>query len=163
MEYHAKSKNSLSFDVTKDDKLVGSLYYKSWFKFNAEVLVANGSSYQVEPKGFWEATVELKEGEKVLLNFQMNWNGEIIVKTYFDDLEKGYIFKHTGFFKESFILIDQEGTELLVMKPHLNWKKVNYEYQISTSDTFEALSYEEILLMSSVHCANYYMSMMMAQ
>jgi hypothetical protein len=162
-EYQAKSINALSFDVTKDDKLVGSLSYNSWFKFNAEIVIANNSNYQVEPKGFWGTTVELRDGEKVLLKFQMNWNGEIVVQTYFNDFEKGYTFKHRGFFKESFVLIDQEGIELLVMKPQLKWSKMNYEYQITTSDTFETLSYKEILLMNSLHCANYYMSMMMAQ
>ena len=159
-EYQAKSNNSLSFDVTKDDKLIGKLSYKSWFKFNAVIEIANNTNYQVEPKGFWGTTIELKDGEKVLLKFKMNWNGEIVVQTYFNDFEKGYIFKHRGVFKESFILIDQEGIELLVMKPHLRWNKMNYEYQITTSDTFETFSNKEVLLMTSLHCANYYMSIM---
>lgn len=163
MEYQAKSTSSLSFDVTIEDELIGNISYKSWFKFNADVVMPNGSSYQVEPKGFWETIVELKDKEKVLLDFQMNWKGEIIVKTYFDDSEKGYVFKHTGFFKESFLLLDQEGTQLLVMKPHLKWKKMNYEYEITTAEPFESLPFKEILLMSSLHCANYYMSMMAGQ
>ncbi|WP_257669815.1 hypothetical protein [Parapedobacter tibetensis] len=162
-EYQAKSNQSSSFDVTKDDKLIGKLSYKSWFKFNAVIEIANNSNYQVEPKGFWGTTIELKDGEKVLLKFKMNWNGEIVVQTYFNDIEKGYIFKYSGVFKASFILIDQEGTELLVMKPHLKWTKMNYEYQITTSDTFKTFSNKEILLMTSIHCANYYMSMMVAQ
>jgi hypothetical protein len=159
-EYQAKSSNSLSFDVTKDDKLIGKLSYKSWFKFNAVIEIANNSkNYQVEPKGFWGTTIELKDGERVLLKFKMNWNGEIVVQTYFNDLEQGYIFKARGVFKGSFILINQDGIELLVMKPHLKWNKMNYEYQITTSDSFETFSNKEILLMSSLHCANYYMSM----
>ena len=158
-EYQAKSSNSLSFDVTKDDKLIGRLSYKSWFKFNAVIEIANNTNYQVEPKGFWGTTIELRDGEKVLLKFKMNWNGEIVVQTYFNDFEKDYVFKHRGVFKESFILIDREGIELLAMKPHLKWKKMNYEYQVTTSDSFEIFSNKEILLMTSLTCANYYMSM----
>ena len=158
-EYQAKSNNSLSFDVTKDDKLIGKLSYKSWFKFNAVIEMADNSTYQVELKGFWGTTVEVKDGEKVLVKFLMNWNGDIVVQTYFDDFEKGYIFQHKGVFKESFILLDQEEIELLVMKPHLKWKNMNYEYQLTTSDIFEAFSNKEILLMTSLLCANYYMSM----
>jgi len=157
-EYQAKSNKSFSFEVTKDDRLIGKLSYKSWFKFNAVIEIAN-SNYQVEPKGFWGTTIELKDGEKVLLKFKMNWNGEIVVLTYFTNLEQGYIFKHRGVFKDSFILIDQEGFELLVMKPHWKWNKMNYEYQITTSDSFDTFSNKEILLMNSLHCANYYMSM----
>ena len=160
--YLAKSISSLSFEVTKEDKSIGKLLYKSWFKFDAVIEMANNSSYQVEPRGFWGTTIELKDGERVLLTFTMNWNGHIVMQTYFNGFEEGYTFKHKGIFKESFILIDQEGTELLVMKPHVKWSKMNYEYQIATSDSFEALPDKEVLLMSSLHCANYYMSMMAA-
>lgn len=160
-EYQAKSNSSLSFDVTKDGSFIGKLSYQSWFKFNAVIETAD-SSYQVEPKGFWGTTIELKQGERVFLKFRMNWNGEIVVQTYFDDEKKSYVFKHRGIFKESFILTDQDGVELLIMKPHLKWNIMNYEYQITTSDAFETSSNKEILLMNSLHCANYYMSMMMS-
>ena len=162
-EYQAKSITSLTFELTKDEKLIGKLTYKSWFKFNAEIEIKNKSNYQVEPKGFWGTTIELKEREKVLLKFQMNWNGEIVVQTFFNDSEKGYIFKYRGVFKESYILADKEGAELLVMKPQFKWHTMNYGYQITTSDMFETFSNKEILLLISVHCANYYMSLMMAQ
>ena len=160
-EYQAKSNSSLSFEITKDDELIGKLSYKSWFKFDATIEITN-SNYQVEPKGFWGTTIEVKDGEKVLLQFKMNWHGEVVVQTYFNDLEKGYIFKQKSVFKDSFILMDQEGTELLVMKPHMRWKKMNYEYHITTSDTFETSADKEILLMTALHCANYYMTTMMA-
>jgi hypothetical protein len=160
--YHAKSMDSLSFGLTKDDKLVGKLLYQGWFKFNAVIAAANGSSYQVEPKGFWGTTVEVKDKETVLLKFRMNWNGDIVVQTYFDHIEKGYVFKHRGFFKESFALVNQEGIELLVMKPYLKWRSLNYGYEITTSDSFEAFTEKELLLFTSLHCANYYMSMMTA-
>lgn len=158
-EYQAKSSNTLSFELTREDKLVGKLSYESWFKFNAVIEIANSSTYQVEPKGFWGTTIELKDGEKVLLKFKMNWKGEIVIQTYFNNLEQGYIFKASGLFKTSFILIDQEGTELLVMMPHFKWNKMNYEYQVTTADNFDTFPNKEILLMSSLHCANYYMSM----
>ena len=160
MEYQAKLNNSLSFDLTKDDQLIGKLSYKSWFKFDAKMEIADKANYQVEPKGFWGSTIEIKDNEKVLLKFKMNWNGEIIVQTYFNDIEKDYIFKHKGIFKESFTLLDQEEMEFLVMKPHLKWSKMNYEYEITSSEIFETLSNKEIVLTTSLLCANYYMSMM---
>lgn len=158
-EYQAKSNSTFSFDVTQGGKSIGKLSYKSWFQFNALIEMANNKNYQVEPKGFWGTTVELKDNEKLLLKFQMNWNGEIVIQTYFDAIEKGYVLKHKGFFKESFILADQEGTELFVMKPDLKWSKMSYEYQITTSDDFELFPAKEMLIMASIHCANYYMTM----
>src|SRR6478736_2708889 len=116
-EYQAKSNNFLSFDLTKDDKLIGKLSHEKWFKFNAVMEIANNKNYQVEPKGFWGTTIEIKDNEKVLVKFSMNWSGEIVVQTYFDDLEKDYVFKHKGVFNESFVLKDQAGNELLTLKP----------------------------------------------
>ncbi|WP_415326765.1 hypothetical protein [Chryseobacterium sp. MMS23-Vi53] len=160
-EYLAKSTNSLLFEITKDEKFIGKLTYKSWFKFDAEIELLN-SRYQIQPKGFWGTTIELKDGETVLLKFRMNWNGEIVIQTNFNEIKNGYVFKYKGIFKESFILTDQEGTELLIMKPHLKWNLMNYEYQITTTDSFEGIHEKEILLMIALHCANYYMSMMMS-
>lgn len=160
--YVAKANNTLSFDVLSNDKLIGSLLYKGWFKFDATIQIANNATYQVEPKGFLGTTIEVKATEGVLLKFKMSWNGDIAVQSYFSNIEKGYVFKHRGIFKEAFVLVDEEGVELLVMKPHLKWSKMNYEYQITSSDTFEAIADKEILLVTSLHCANYYMSMIAA-
>lgn len=162
-EYQAKSNNSLSFDLTQGDQLIGKLSYKNWFTFKALIEMVNNINYQVESKGLWGTTIELKDNDKVILKFKMNWNGEIVIQTYSSDIEEGYIFRHKGFFKESFILADQEGIELLIMKPNFKWNKMNYEYQITTSNDFEFFSNKEVLLMSSLHCANYYISMMSGQ
>ena len=159
MKYNAKSKNTVNFEISDEKKTIAKLIYKSWFKFNAEIEILN-SKYQIEPKGFWGTTVEVKDDEKVLLKFTMNWDGNIFVQTYFDD-EKNYIFKRQGFFKESFVFTEENGTELLIMKPSFKWKSLNYEYQITTSSLFESLSEKNILLINSLHCANYYMAMMM--
>ncbi|MET3037142.1 hypothetical protein ABXT08_13610 [Chryseobacterium sp. NRRL B-14859] len=161
-EYQAKSSNSLSFEVTKDNQLIGTLTYTTWFKFNAVIEIGAHQRYQVEPKGFWGTTIELKDQEKVLLKFRMNWNGEIVVQTNFDGIKDSFLFRHRGVFKESFVLTDQEGLELLVIKPHFKWNVINYEYNIITSDLFETYPNKEMLLINSLHCANYYISMMTA-
>ncbi|WP_300689865.1 hypothetical protein [Chryseobacterium sp.] len=160
-EYYAKSVDSLSFEITKEEQLIGKLLYKNWFTFNAEIEI-EGRFYQVEPKGFWGTTIELKDHERVILKFRMNWNGEIVVQTYFDGIKEGFLFKQRGVFKESFVLADQQGTELFVMKPLLKWSALTCEYQIITSEKFETISHKEIILINSLHCANYYMSMIMA-
>lgn len=160
MEYSATSEKFTTFKITKDEKIIGELHYKNWFKFNAEIEILN-SKYQVEPKGFWGTTVEVTNGKKVILKFAMNWDGNILLQTYFDDTEKDYIFKHLGFFKESFVLTDQKGSELMMMKPNFKWNSLNYEYLMTTSEILETFDEKNILLLISLHCANYYMSMMM--
>ncbi|MCF0072833.1 hypothetical protein LZD49_20300 [Dyadobacter sp. CY261] len=158
-DYQAKSTSSLSFDLTQNGGLIGKLSYKSWFTFHALVEMANHPTYQLEPKGFWGTTIELKEADNRLLTFTMNWDGDIVLQTYFNRQEKGYLFKHRGIFKESFVLIDQDSNELLVMKPELKWKNLTYDYQLTTADRFESLARKELFLLTCLHCANYYVFM----
>lgn len=160
-EYKAKSIKSLNFELIRDENLIGKLSYKSWFRFDALVVMTNNKSYEVAPKGFWGTTIELKDQDKVLLKFSLHWNGEIVIQTYFNEIEKDYILKHRGLFKDSFVLTDREKTELLVMKPHIKWTSMNYEYELSSAEHFESVPEKELLLMISIHCANYYMTMMM--
>lgn len=70
--------------------------------------------------------------------------------------------KQRGIFKESFTLEDQEKIELLVMKPQMKWTQINYEYLITTTDNFDTFANKELLLMTSLHCANYYILLMVA-
>lgn len=158
-DYKAKSIDSLSFDLTQGDSFIGKLSYKSWFSFIAVIEMANKATYQVDSKGFWGTTIELKEAGHLLLTFNLNWHGDVVVETHFNHIETGYIFKHRGLFNESFVLLDQEGIDLLVMKPHLKWKNMNYDYQIITADRFNSFPTKDLLLLTSLHCANYYMSM----
>ncbi|AZA60270.1 hypothetical protein [Chryseobacterium indoltheticum] len=158
MEYLAIAEKYTDFKITKDGMQIATLNYKNWFKFNAEIEISN-SKYLVEPIGFWGTTVEVLDGKKVLLKFTINWGSNIIIETYFDD-EKSYIFKHRGFFNESFVLTDQKGSELLMMKPNFKWNNLNYGYKITTTSIFESLNNKNILLLNSLHCANYYMSIM---
>ncbi len=159
MEYQAKLNDSKSFEVTQDNNLIGKLTYQSWFKFNASAMLGNGSTYQIEPKGFWGTTIELKDNEKVLANLKMHWNGDIVIQVDLTNVETGYVLKPKGLFNISFLLSDQNKNDLLVMKPHLKWNKLHCEYEIESSQDFEESSDKSLLLLISLHCANYYMSM----
>lgn len=159
--YQAKTENRLSFGITGEGQTIGQLFYKSWFRFDADITTAE-KVYQIVPKGFWGTTIELREGEKILLKFKMNWSGEIVIQTYFNSAEKDYLFKHSGIFKETFTLKNRQGSDLLVMKPQFSWKRSIADYEIETTPDFEALDYKAVLLIVSVHCANYYLSMSMA-
>jgi len=159
--YHAKTTNGLSFEVSKDSEVIGQLTYGSLLKFNAVITIAD-AAYPVEPKGFWGTSIEVRRGEQVLLSFSMGWKGQIVLQRYFSSAGEKYVFDHHGVFRESFVLTDQDGKELLVMKPQLRWAKMSYEYELVTSNTLEATRDKDILILTALHCANYYLSMTMA-
>jgi hypothetical protein len=157
-EYKAKSTDTLSFSLTQDNNPVGELTYDSWFTFKAKLELTDNKSFTVEPKGFWGTTIELKDSQNILLKFKMNWNGDIVIHTNFDNKEKDFIFKRRGVFNESFVLLDKEKNELLVVKSDFKWNKLKYDYVLTASDTFDNFDNQAILLLSIIHCANYFMA-----
>jgi hypothetical protein len=163
MEYYqAKSVDTKHFKLTQADTEIGLLEYESWFSFKAEIILADHTRYAVHPKGFWGTTIEIKDQEQVLLDFKMNWKGQILIRTLFGSEENFYILRQKGLLKNTFVLLHQEETELLSIEPDLKWSSLSYDYQLTASDAFAQLARKELLLLTAVHCANYYLTMMTA-
>ncbi len=156
--YEVKATDTKKFTLTAADLEIGTLQYENWFSFKADIVLADGTTYQVVPKGFWGTTIELKKDDTVLLNFKMNWSGNIVIKML-DDEKNDFIFKPEGLLKSSFFLLDREERELIVIQPDFQWSKLNYNYTLSTGDEFGRLAYQEMLLLATVYCVNYYMAL----
>ncbi|MES2647627.1 MAG: hypothetical protein V4717_12170 [Bacteroidota bacterium] len=159
-EYKVKSEDVRHFSLTLNEREIGRLQYEKWFSFKAEMIVEGTNVYKIEPKGFWGTTIELKHNDQVLLNFKMNWNGNIIIHSKLDGTEKDFVLKHKGILKESYVLLNKEEEDLLVIRPAFKWNKFNYDYDIFTTDRFDTYSFHTILLLTTIHCVNYYMTML---
>lgn len=160
-EYHAISSNYFTFEISKLNEPIGKLSYNRWYEFDANIDFCNGSSYQLETHGLWNTSIILKDGDKVLLKFQLNWNGEIVFEINpGENSAKDFVIRPKGIFKSTYVLLDQEEEELIFIQPILKWKKMNFEYKIETSDRFEDNPAKHILLMAAIHSANYYVAMM---
>jgi hypothetical protein len=155
--YLIKSENYRHFSLSENEREVGKLTYPKWFSFKAD-LSTDGQSYAFEPKGFWGTTIELKYNGRLVLNFKMHWNGQIIIQTLFNGVATDYVFKHKGILKSAYVLYTKEGEELVVLQPDYKWRTFSTDYIITASPSFEALAPKNILLLTMVHCANYYMN-----
>ncbi|TGE06592.1 hypothetical protein [Hymenobacter fodinae] len=159
-EYLVKANGTREFHLLAADTQVGVLHYPEWYTLKADVQLANGSAYQVEPRGFWGTTLELKDQQTVLLSFKMNWSGDIIIKSKLDASAKVLVFKSKSVLKHTYVLHDKEGRELLTIQPDFQWSKLNYNYTITTTPDFEQVESQALLLLMAVHCANYFMTML---
>ncbi|MCI1186886.1 hypothetical protein MON38_05600 [Hymenobacter sp. DH14] len=92
----------------------------------------------------------------------MNWKGQILIRTLFGGPEAYYIFKQPSLLKNTFVLVHEDETELLSIEPDFKWTKLNSDYRLAASDAFEQLVRKELLLLTAIHCANYYLTMMAA-
>jgi len=117
-KYQAISSDSRNFRVLSEDKEIGKLNYLKWFSMQAEILLEGDSSaYKIAAKGPWSSTMILSKNDIPVLNFKINWGGQIIISTHFDGLEKNYVLKHKGLFKSAYIMLDDAGEELVEIQP----------------------------------------------
>lgn len=155
--YKANSTDARNFSLTFDDRKIGELIYTKWYSFNAEILLSNAKRYQLESKGFWESKIELKDGEKILLEFKMGWKG-IIINSFLEGKQETFLLKIKGLLSSKFMLIDTNNNELMAAETDFKWSKFNYDYLIETAADFEKFTNKELLLLTMLHCINYYMS-----
>lgn len=160
-QYKANSTNSKNFNLTFENQSIGSLIYKKWYSFDAEISIVEDKTYQLEPVGFWNSKIELKDDEKILLEFKMSWKG-IIIKTFFENEQQSYLLKLKGLLSNKFILIDTDNKELLAAETDFKWNKLNMDYNIETTNELENLPNKELLLLTILHCINYYMTMIVS-
>ena len=155
-QYRANSTNAQNFSLTFHNEKIGELIYKKWYTFDADILMADGKLYQLEPKGFWDSKIELKDVTDTLLEFKMGWKG-IVIKTYFDNRESHFLLKLKGLLSSKFILLDNTNTELMVAETEFNWSKLNFDYNIETTQQFDSFAHQQLLLLTILHCINYFM------
>ena len=156
-QYSIISTNYRNFKLILDDKELAELTYPKWYSFKAEIKLANQSVYTLEPKGFWDAQIELKQGGDVLMNFKLGWKGIMInVLTY--NTDDHYLLRHKGILSSQYVLVDTNEQELLAVKPDFHWSKFKLDYTIETSDEFEKMKMKEAFLLTIIHSINYQMA-----
>lgn len=154
-QYKVNSANSRDFILTMDNINIGELKYPKWYSFKAEMSLADNALYQLIPKGLWDSRIELKQGEKTILYFEMGWKGIVI---NFNNSDKKYLLKLKGLLSNKFVLIGPDEKELLAIETDFKWAKLTFDFNIKTSNEFDNFENKEVLLLTTLHCVNYYMA-----
>ncbi|TGE23705.1 hypothetical protein E5K00_00390 [Hymenobacter aquaticus] len=159
-QYLIKSTDKRTFTLLAGAAVRGELKYTKWFSFKAVLALAEGPTFRIEPRGRWGTTIEVKNGESVVLSFRMHWEGSIVLKSRLGGENRAFVLKSQGVAKTRYVLLDKDKRELLVIEPDYQWNKTNHDYTVSSTELFEALADKDALVLTAIHCANYYMTMM---
>lgn len=160
-QYKANAINSRNFILTSDNQEIGELIYEKWYSFHAEILMNDGTKCQLEPTGFWNSKIELKDDTQTLLEFKMGWKG-IVIKILSAKNEDTYLLKMKGLLSSKFVLIDTDDEELMVVETNFKWSKLTFDYNIETTQNFDNFDNKELLILTILHCVNYYMTLIAA-
>ncbi|MBX0288898.1 hypothetical protein K3G63_00525 [Hymenobacter sp. HSC-4F20] len=158
-EYQVKSMEARTFTLLAEAAPLGELKYMEWYSFKAALTLADGTSLRVEPKGFWGTTIEVKDQEAVLLSFTMHWNGNIVLKSKLGGENRALVLKNQSLMKNTYVLQDKHGQELLTIQPDFKWSTAKHDYAIRSTELFETFEARHLLILVAIHCTNYYMAM----
>lgn len=140
---------------------VGELVYKRWYSFDADLTLFSGVQYQFVSKGFWNSRIELSNRQELMLQFSMGWKG-IVITTYFDGSEQHFLLKPKGVFSNKFVLLDDKDAEMLVLHTDFKWSKLNFDFQIDTTQESERSPHRYVMMLTVLHCINYYLTTIVA-
>ncbi len=156
--YKATSRNLKNLSLSIENKSVGELIYPKWYTFNAEITLHEKGKYSLISTGFWDAKIELRQGELTLLNFKMGWKG-IQIHTFFNGKSDHYLLQRKGLLNSKYVLLDIDENELVTVECDFQWNKLHYDYNITTTGDFDDLENKELLLLTILHGINYNMNM----
>ncbi|HEY8366738.1 MAG TPA: hypothetical protein VIL57_06280 [Bacteroidia bacterium] len=160
--YHAYSNNSRNIKLSLNDKELGELQYLNWFSFKAKIILNNKDSYDLIPKGFFDASIELKKDEEVLISFKMVWKG-IAIKVYKGGQEHKFLLKHnTWELGYNYTLLNEENTQIAIIKSKFEWKKFNFNYKIELIENLPSNVDPALFNLTLLHAINYYTQVILA-
>jgi|GEM_PF-1731220 len=129
---------------------LGRIVYTKWYSGNrAEITINQDAVYQMEPKGFWQSTLEIFKEGIVMLNIKSKFTGYEISRPI--DADRPYRFKMKGLFKNGYVLVNYKDEVVLEIVSNFSWKKMYPGFTITCSDNFGNDDFEKLLIMLSVH------------
>lgn len=160
--YHAFSTDSRNFCLTVNDIQVGELIYKNWFSFKAQIILNNRDTYELIPKGFFDASIELRKGDEVLMSFKMVWKG-VAIKVFHKGQEYKYLLKNnTWELGYNYTLLNEENKPIASIKSKYEWKKLKFDYNLEQLENLPENINSNLFHLTLVHAVNYYTQMIIA-
>ncbi len=142
--------DSRNFELHDGAEKLGSLSYKQWFSYSAE-LEAGKEVFEVKPTGLLGATFAVFKGSEEVATFKMNWKGQMTVN--FKDGQE-YIFKRKSMLNSKYVVENGKEQEIIQFIPCFDWTKFKYSYDIFYNDKVKNI----LLVLLGMYCANYYIA-----
>jgi len=136
----------------------GRLTFRSRFSSKADITDSEKQVFSIEPANIWRTAYDIKKGEKIILSFHRKWNGNSLVKTFFDTNNQEYTFKHQGFLKSKYLLLDKDLRKMIEVKPEFNWRKFSYSFNVEISDSMKRREQHQLLAILAVYLCKEFIS-----
>jgi hypothetical protein len=141
-------RESKTYDlVSADGTFLGKLEYQGWFESKASITTQFGEFYDLVTVGFWTSKVEVSIGGDLFAELKRNWMGHVIIDIMGNDIEKDFIVKQKGFWRNRYVLQDRFENDIITLLPNYEWfGKTHYDIEINPE--FQAEANETMILLA---------------
>ena len=132
--------------ITEDSKnivfyernhIVLKLAYAGRFSYKASIIDSDNQVFSISPVDFWKMKMEVRLNQQCLYNIKRKWTGNSEISTNKDSASNLLRFKHKGFFRFRFVILDKDYRELAVVRPKFQWKGFRHDYEIEVSESLK--------------------------
>ncbi len=157
--YTVNQIDKYNFEIKHFDELIAQITYETWFSFNAQIKLHNGTICMLREKGKFGLVIELIKNEKPYYEFAMNWKNQIVINALETYLEKDFVFNRKANAKNIFTLTNKNNEEILECEVIQDTLKNTINTIAVSNELLEELDDKAILLAIVVHCTNYYLTL----
>ena len=149
-----------NFKIERDSVEILELVYQNWFSSTASTTY-NKTEIEIKSKNVWGSKFDIFKNQIDKGDIIFNWKGDIIIRLIDQsNNESSWLLKSKGFWKQQFELSDENDNLVCILRPNMNWSKLNYNYEIEYFlDTID----QEMIIQLIIYCGfgiNLYMTMM---
>lgn len=148
-----KSTNSKTFQLIKNQTILGEIIYQNLFYPKAEIHL-NETQYKIAPVGLFGKSISVTKNNNPIASLYLSWSGTIVMA--FQDGEE-FIVKSSGMFSNTYTVENQNKEKLVQLEAKFNLSELHYAYSINQNSLHRE---NTLFLLLAVYSANFFIATM---
>ncbi len=136
---------------------LATLSYPKRMSARAFIQPAHGEVLEIKPLDIWKSSFEVLENGKAIITFKKKWHGQTNIEVIRQGHRQSFVFKNKGFFDYRYVLADNDGREMAVLRTKFVWKGFKYNYNLQISDSLKRREDGLILVILLTYLSRYIM------
>ncbi|VXC22924.1 conserved hypothetical protein [Flavobacterium sp. 9AF] len=152
MEYLVTTEGFKKYNLILNNSILAKMNYIGWLNSTHPSFdINNKKNYLLDKPSMWKSNFKIVSFNQVILEFNFRWNGNITIKWNDNNHVKIVTLRLQSIWKSNYVLYNETGNEILIIKCKYDWKTWKSNYTITESTNLIS-NHKEVLYLSLIHC-----------
>lgn len=145
-----------NFKLSEKGRVLCELNYTSWFRGKAKSR-CKGHTLEIKPRSFWGHSFNVFKDNIEVGDISFSIKGRVMINLQEKEGKmRHFVMRLKGFLKPRFEVYDAKDDSICTLQAVNNWKKMNYDYNVTFNRESEELANPEEFLLLCGYGANLY-------